>query len=366
MKFFGFTLVELLVVIASIGMLIALLLPAVQAAREAARRMQCTNNLKQQGLAIHNFHDTQNGLPPACIYALRPTIYMLLFPYLERQGLYDAMQNYKGHNGTLNNNLFAKATATYTPTDFCRAGVDWYRSIVSDGSIDGFARVPQFFCPSRSTLGTHKSIGDNRGPINDYTFLTTMRNKNQTADWSWVCMNANPTTKPHAVQSNQVGPFRLPLLTFTDGRTGNATGDSNYVADWQWQDTFTRYSDGISNQWMLSEKHVPAWAVKTDNAAANHWLGSYGRIRDGVIAFTSARLVSANSFVIARSPSDELSSTLDTTPSPSTHPTLGSAHAGIFNSLYGDGSIHSISVTLSPDIAWSYTSVDDGGIVSSP
>src|SRR5262245_36940607 len=59
----GFTLIELLVVIAIIAVLIALLLPAVQAAREAARRAQCVNNLKQIGLALHNYHQTTNSLP---------------------------------------------------------------------------------------------------------------------------------------------------------------------------------------------------------------------------------------------------------------------------------------------------------------
>jgi len=87
----GFTLVELLVVIAIIGILIALLLPAVQAAREAARRAQCTNNLKQIGLALHNYHSARNTLPYGSNFRDKRggTWAAFILPYLEQQPLYD-------------------------------------------------------------------------------------------------------------------------------------------------------------------------------------------------------------------------------------------------------------------------------------
>ncbi|MCA9036360.1 MAG: DUF1559 domain-containing protein [Planctomycetaceae bacterium] len=98
----GFTLIELLVVIAIIAILIALLLPAVQQAREAARRTQCKNNLKQLGLAMHNYHDVFSTFPPGAVHSsvprsgsgntsFGPSFYGMLLPYVERATLYQSM-----------------------------------------------------------------------------------------------------------------------------------------------------------------------------------------------------------------------------------------------------------------------------------
>lgn len=107
----GFTLIELLVVIAIIAVLIALLLPAVQQAREAARRSQCKNNLKQIGLALHNYNDTHGALPSGSIvlrntagtvyYGHGWTWHATILPYLDQGPLYNAIQGADGMGNEL-------------------------------------------------------------------------------------------------------------------------------------------------------------------------------------------------------------------------------------------------------------------------
>lgn len=116
----GFTLVELLVVIAVIGILVALLLPAVQAARESARRMSCLNNLKQMGLALHNYHDSQKQFPPSAVLPSGGTfdgwsLQARLLPYLEAANLQDL--------------------------------IDWSLSYKSQPAVTQ-VRVPTYMCPS--------------------------------------------------------------------------------------------------------------------------------------------------------------------------------------------------------------------------
>ena len=120
----GFTLIELLVVIAIIAILIALLLPAVQQAREAARRSQCKNNLKQLGLALHNYHETHRVIPPGGMTS-SPTAgnglswHVMILPQMEQQSLYDKFD--------FNRGLFI---------------------LMNKNNPHGLVRLPGYFCPS--------------------------------------------------------------------------------------------------------------------------------------------------------------------------------------------------------------------------
>ena len=122
----GFTLIELLVVIAIIAVLVAILLPAIQQAREAARRSQCLNNMKQIGIALHNYHETFSLLPPGNVPSVHggwgPSWYMFILPYIDAANTYNQL-NWNGVHpgwtccgdavGQANGDVLRKVTLTF-------------------------------------------------------------------------------------------------------------------------------------------------------------------------------------------------------------------------------------------------------------
>jgi prepilin-type N-terminal cleavage/methylation domain-containing protein len=130
----GFTLVELLVVIAIIGIMVGLLLPAVQAAREAARRMQCGNNLKQIGLALHNYESAYRLFPaqstgpePGSNFNARRSSWMTaVFPFMEQSALYETYQSrFNWHDAANLNAVSTNVSTLRCPSATDRPGFEW-------------------------------------------------------------------------------------------------------------------------------------------------------------------------------------------------------------------------------------------------
>jgi prepilin-type N-terminal cleavage/methylation domain-containing protein len=247
----GFTLIELLVVIAIIAILIGLLLPAVQKVREAAARTQCMNNLKQLGLACHNYHDANSKLP----YVRsgggqnRHTWAMILLPFIEQDNIYKTYQTpITGVSRTdgLNNHNTTNATMTAARE----------------------AQVKTYVCPSRRSPPVLSNLNNSatsvKGMGSDYT----------------ICAG-HSTTIPSGAGGSTTGMFRMVNGSPADHQRAGIT--------------LMTVSDGLSNTLMIGEKHVQQ--------------GTFGDYRwDGLIysggESATYRRVAGTSQPLALSPTD--------------------------------------------------------------
>jgi|LakMenEpi03Aug12_release.lakeMendotaPanAssembly.Ray.scaffolds.fasta_scaffold03380_8 prepilin-type N-terminal cleavage/methylation domain-containing protein/prepilin-type processing-associated H-X9-DG protein len=185
----GFTLVELLVVIAIIGILVGLLLPAVQAAREAARRMQCSNNLKQIGLALHNYESSYKAMPAGCNGIPNAagtnfnghgwTWHASILPYLEQNNLYNAIQGPDGmgnERGDQNSGKPLVVRATILKVFWCPSQPD----VTGASQKNGY-----------QPANYNGNMGTRIGNGNDDCICTGVSNLQQMMTNPWGCMNGD-------------------------------------------------------------------------------------------------------------------------------------------------------------------------------
>jgi hypothetical protein len=373
-------------VIAIIGMLIALLLPAIQAAREAARRMQCQNHLKQIGIGVHTFAGAMDGLPPNTVLSTRGSLFVFLLPYMEQNAWHDRM------------------TATGGFMNFSTKGCSadtWFVSLLPEEQAS--MKWTFLACPSRRSAGVAMpDEGEDGmfGPRSDYVPVVVIHpdedpyyceNLNsgggasfaQLTGWAIVYMEGFA-----ALPSDYVSPFMIADLQFFGSQTGDYN-DAAEVSSWSPSKNLSWWADGTANQLCIGEKHIPDWALDgnggrtdTDYRTQRKWdggiLGGERNRPDSDCCgefngiFNLGRNIPINGYQnlrwYARNPQDPggYDGSNPRSIENESEAWWGSGHVGIVNFLIGDGAVRTIPGTTGSEIMYRIGRVNDGGSVSLP
>jgi prepilin-type N-terminal cleavage/methylation domain-containing protein/prepilin-type processing-associated H-X9-DG protein len=335
----GFTLIELLVVIAIIAILIGLLLPAVQKIREAAARLQCQNNLKQLGLALHNYHDANQKFPPGrrslgntqgnsiATYAPDPIIYnmhglVILLPYIEQDNLYKQF-NLNGAFG----NFLGSVAFGYPIGNAKLAPLD---AIASGNAALSAVKVSTFLCPS-----------DNGDP-------TIAPNANYSPDLAKNGIRAYKTNYDFISDCTGVNKYNF---------WSNTTTSSRYMFGENSTTRMTQISDGTSNTLMMGEQTLSLFNGVTSAWAYAGWV-SVGIDPVGYWNTTyPARGLNIWNYNNNTSPLNNVRGTRATWYNPA------SLHSGGVNFVYADGSVHFISESIDVVSLTYLSQMSDGQVI---
>ncbi len=351
----GFTLIELLVVIAIIAVLIALLLPAVQAAREAARRAQCTNNLKQIGLALHNYHQAVGSFPLGCTVA--PgfawgtwSAQALLLPYLEQTNLYNAI------NFSLTNQLSPGIAINSTAFN---------------------TNLAAFLCPSDGLAATpgawHFNNNNYYGSVGATTFPGAQV---ATGIFYPGAIIFNPNGKPTYTDTTNAGVCSI--ASVTDGTSNTVAFGEAVVGD---STHWTNFRDGVS--WTAKPPYYAAndaWAVQSYvmqgiQACAQMWntkgaaVQPYGEDKGwrwgaqaiGDALFNTIIPPSSTQYPWSACRADNVGGGVAN----GHFENANSFHPGGCNIGFADGSVRFIKSSISMKTWWSLGTKADGEVISS-